>query len=329
MRRVNIVLDNKGRKIEYLRISITDRCNLRCTYCMPEKGVEQVYHDNIMSLDELYAIVKETSELGIEKVRITGGEPLVRKGIISFIKKIKSIDKIKEVSITTNGILLEENIDELYDAGLDRINISLDTFMEKRYEEITRRKGLKKVLNSIDKAIKKGFKRIKINTVITRELNFDEISSFVDLARQKSIDVRFIELMPIGEGKKYTSVSNDEIKKIIEKDFKLKPIDKKNGSGPAKYYEIHGGLGTIGFISAMSHEFCNECNRIRITPEGFLKLCLHSNKGINLRELIRQGITNEELRNILKDNIFNKPDRHHFKENTDDADVRLMSQIGG
>ncbi|PAB56807.1 GTP 3',8-cyclase MoaA [Anaeromicrobium sediminis] len=323
------MLDKMGRQIEYLRVSVTDRCNLRCVYCMPEGGIEQVTHDEILSFDELYRVIKETTYLGIKKVRITGGEPLVRKGIISFIKKVKEIKGIEEVCLTTNGILLADYMDQLYEAGLDRINISLDTFNCDRYKSITRRDGLDKVLKAIELGVEKGFKRIKVNTVIIKELNYEEIEDFVNLAEEYDIDVRFIELMPIGEAKGYTPTSNDEIKGIIKMHRKLYPVYSKKGSGPAKYYKTNGSKGRIGFISAMSHEFCQECNRIRITPEGFLKLCLHSNKGIDLKELLRNNIDDYELRHIIKDAVENKPDRHHFNENSEDEDNRLMSQIGG
>jgi cyclic pyranopterin phosphate synthase len=296
---------------------------------MPENGIEQVAHDDILSFDELYRVIKETTNLGIKKVRITGGEPLVRKGIIPFIKRIKDIEGIEEVCLTTNGILLLDYMDQLYEAGLDRINISLDTFNCDKYKSITRRDGLHKVLEAIDLGVKKGFKRIKVNTVIIKELNYEEIEEFVNLVEKYDIDVRFIELMPIGEGKDYTPTSNDEIKEIIKRNRNLYPVYSKKGAGPAKYYKTNGAKGRIGFISAMSHEFCQECNRIRITSEGFLKLCLHSKRGIDLRQLLRSKIDDHELGYIIREAVENKPDRHHFNENSEDQDNRLMSQIGG
>ncbi|MEJ8553957.1 GTP 3',8-cyclase MoaA [Tepidibacter sp. Z1-5] len=323
------MVDNTGRKIEYLRVSITDRCNLRCIYCMPKDGIELINHDEILTFEELYRIIKSSSSLGISKIRITGGEPLARKGIIEFIRNVKSIQGIEEVSLTTNGILLEEYLDELLKAGLDRINVSVDTLNEELYSKITRNKGLDKVLRGINAALDKGIKRVKINTVIVKEINNEEIMDFVELIEKIPVDVRFIELMPIGEGKKYTQVSNDEVKNIILKNRELIPFFNVKGSGPATYFKTKSSKGSIGFISPISHEFCSQCNRIRITPEGFLKLCLHWNDGVDLKKYLRNEVSDEELNNIIYKAIKQKPYRHEFKSQNKNSDCRNMSQIGG
>ena len=325
------MLDKLNRKIDYLRISVIDRCNLRCVYCMPEEGIESIPHDEILTYDEILRICEIVSELGIRKIKITGGEPLVRKDIVNLIRDIKNIDKIEQVTLTTNGILLHEMLDDLYDAGIDAINISLDTLNKDNFKKITRRDGLEKVLMSIDKAYDLGI-RVKINCLAIRDFNLREIVEIASFAKDREIDVRFIELMPIGFGKKYTQIDNDEILSILESHFgTFEIVTEKRGNGPAKYYRNQNMKGCIGFISAISHEFCESCNRIRLTSSGFLKLCLHYNKGIDLKEPIRNGISDEDLKKLIHDTIWNKPISHKFGHASEEQDIELknMVQIGG
>lgn len=325
------MLDKLNRKIDYLRISVIDRCNLRCVYCMPEEGIESIPHDEILTYDEILRICEIVSELGIRKIKITGGEPLVRKDIVNLIRDIKNIDKIEQVTLTTNGILLHEMLDDLYDAGIDAINISLDTLNKDNFKKITRRDGLEKVLMSIDKAYDLGI-RVKINCLAIRDFNLREIVEIASFAKDREIDVRFIELMPIGFGKKYTQIDNDEILSILESRFgTFEIVTEKRGNGPAKYYRNQNMKGCIGFISAISHEFCESCNRIRLTSSGFLKLCLHYNKGIDLKEPIRNGISDEDLKKLIHDTIWNKPISHKFGHANGEQDIELknMVQIGG
>lgn len=325
------MLDKLNRKIDYLRISVIDRCNLRCVYCMPEEGIESIPHDEILTYDEILRICKIVSELGIRKIKITGGEPLVRKDIVNLIRDIKNIDKIEQVTLTTNGILLHEMLDDLYDAGIDAINISLDTLNKDNFKKITRRDGLEKVLMSIDKAYDLGI-RVKINCLAIRDFNLRELVEIASFAKDREIDVRFIELMPIGFGKKYTQIDNDEILSILESRFgTFEIVTEKRGNGPAKYYRNQNMKGCIGFISAISHEFCESCNRIRLTSSGFLKLCLHYNKGIDLKEPIRNGISDEDLKKLIHDTIWNKPISHKFGHASEEQDIELknMVQIGG
>lgn len=325
------MLDKLNRKIDYLRISVIDRCNLRCVYCMPEEGIESIPHDEILTYDEILRICEIVSELGIRKIKITGGEPLVRKDIVNLIRDIKNIDKIEQVTLTTNGILLHEMLDDLYDAGIDAINISLDTLNKDNFKKITRRDGLEKVLMSIDKAYDLGI-RVKINCLAIRDFNLREIVEIASFAKDREIDVRFIELMPIGFGKKYTQIDNDEILSILESRFgTFEIVTEKRGNGPAKYYRNQNMKGCIGFISAISHEFCESCNRIRLTSSGFLKLCLHYNKGIDLKEPIRNGISDEDLKKLIHDTIWNKPISHKFGHASEEQDIELknMVQIGG
>lgn len=325
------MLDKLNRKIDYLRISVIDRCNLRCVYCMPEEGIESIPHDEILTYDEILRICEIVSELGIRKIKITGGEPLVRKDIVNLIRDIKNIDKIEQVTLTTNGILLHEMLDDLYDAGIDAINISLDTLNKDNFKKITRRDGLEKVLMSIDKAYDLGI-RVKINCLAIRDFNLSELVEIASFAKDREIDVRFIELMPIGFGKKYTQIDNDEILSILESRFgTFEIVTEKRGNGPAKYYRNQNMKGCIGFISAISHEFCESCNRIRLTSSGFLKLCLHYNKGIDLKGPIRNGISDEDLKKLIHDTIWNKPISHKFGHANGEQDIELknMVQIGG
>ena len=325
------MLDKLNRKIDYLRISVIDRCNLRCVYCMPEEGIESIPHDEILTYDEILRICEIVSELGIRKIKITGGEPLVRKDIVNLIRDIKNIDKIEQVTLTTNGILLHEMLDDLYDAGIDAINISLDTLNKDNFKKITRRDGLEKVLMSIDKAYDLGI-RVKINCLAIRDFNLRELVEIASFAKAREIDVRFIELMPIGFGKKYTQIDNDEILSILESRFgTFEIVTEKRGNGPAKYYRNQNMKGCIGFISAISHEFCESCNRIRLTSSGFLKLCLHYNKGIDLKGPIRNGISDEDLKKLIHDTILNKPISHKFGHANEEQDIELknMVQIGG
>ena len=325
------MLDKFNRNIEYLRISVIDRCNLRCVYCMPEKGVEFIPHEEILTYDEILKICDVVSELGIKKIKITGGEPLVRKDIVNLIRDIKNLDKIEQVTLTTNGILLYDMLDDLYDAGIDAINISLDTLKSDNFKRITRKDGLEKVLKSIDKAYDLGI-RVKINFLAIKDFNIDEIADIASFAEDRDIDVRFIELMPIGFGQKYKEIQSDEILSILESRFgRFETVTEKRGNGPAKYYKNENLKGCIGFISAISHEFCESCNRIRLTSNGFLKLCLHYNKGIDLKDSIRSGISDEDLKILIHDTIWNKPLQHKFghTEGEQDIEVKNMVQIGG
>lgn len=325
------MLDKLNRKIDYLRISVIDRCNLRCVYCMPEEGLESIPHEEILTYEEILRICETVSQLGIKKIKITGGEPLVRKEIVNLIRDIKNLDKIEQVTLTTNGILLYDMLDDLYDAGIDAINISLDTLKEDNFKQITRRDGLEKVLMAIDKAYNLGI-RVKINCLAIRDFNINELADIANFAKDREIDVRFIELMPIGFGKKYTQIDNDEILSILESNFgTFEPVTEKRGNGPAKYYKNKDMKGCIGFISAISHEFCESCNRIRLTSNGFLKLCLHYNKGIDLKAPIRSGISDEDLKVLIHDTIWNKPLSHKFGHTNGEKDIEVknMVQIGG
>ena len=325
------MIDKLNRKIEYMRISVTDRCNLRCVYCMPEEGIENISHEEILSYDEIIRICKCIANLGIKKIKITGGEPLVRKDIIDLIKEIKEINGIDEVTITTNGVLLYEMADKLYEAGIDAINISLDTLNRDKFLKITRRDKYENVSMAIDKLIDLGV-RVKINCLAIKENNLSEIVKIAAYSKNNNIDVRFIELMPIGYGKNYPGISNEVILGLLEDEYgSFKKVKEKRGNGPAVYYKNDKFKGYIGLISAISNEFCETCNRVRLTANGFLKLCLHYNKGIDLKEPIRSDITDKELENMIYHAIRNKPLGHNFyhDSNIENVENKNMVQIGG
>lgn len=284
--------------------------------------------ENILSNEEIYKIAKESAKLGIRKVRLTGGEPLVRKGIVDLIKKINSIEEIEEICLTTNGILLEENIDELYKSGLRKVNISLDTLNKEKYNKITRGGDINKVINAIDKCLDYGIV-VKLNVVIIKGINDDEILDLMNLTLNKKVDVRFIELMPIGEGKKFEGLSNEHIKDYIKElniDFDYEA--RESSDGPAKYIKLKNSIGRVGFISPMSNCFCEDCNRMRITTEGTLKQCLNWKSGINLKKAVNSN-GEEELKNIIEKSIYNKPEKYLFKEESEDKEEKFMNEIGG
>lgn len=318
------MIDGFGRKINYLRISLTDRCNLRCIYCMPKKGITDIVpHDELLSLEEIYELTKSFVELGIDKIRFTGGEPLVRKNIVELIRKTSELDGIKDISLTTNAQLLKAMAKDLKEAGLNRVNISLDTLDPEKFSTITRGGNLNSVLESIDEAIKVGLTPIKINTVLMGGFNDNEIRDLVELTK-RGIDVRFIELMPIGEAVGFAKdkfISNDIILKTISE---LEPVEREDISSPATYYKLPGASGKVGIINPISCKFCDNCNRIRLTSTGQLKLCLHSNIEIDLKSALRNK---EDIKQIIRDSILTKEESHHLED--EEYITRNMNQIGG
>ena len=311
--------DRFGRNITYLRISVTDLCNLRCKYCMPESGVESLCHSDILSIEEIVEIVKVASKNGIKKIRLTGGEPLVRRGFINLCKQISKIDEIEDIAITTNGVYLKEMADELFENKVRRINFSLDTLIKEKYNDITRRNDFDKTMESLFYAIKKGFK-VKINVVLIGGFNDDEIQDFVNLANDYVLEVRFIELMQIGETANWSKNKFVSNKIVLEK---VPELEFDGVSGVAKIYKIKGQKGRIGLISPISCSFCEDCNRIRLTSDGKLKPCLHSKDEINLK-----GLSGEELEEVFKRGIYEKPEKHHLEDGKSES-ARDMNKIGG
>ncbi|EHI97744.1 molybdenum cofactor biosynthesis protein A [Clostridium sp. DL-VIII] len=325
------MLDLFGRTIDYLRISITDKCNFRCKYCMPEGNVDSLKNDEILTLDEIIKICKSASELGIKKIKITGGEPLLREDVIELIKCIKRLPLINNVTLTTNGALLYDKIQELKESEIDSINVSLDSLVKEKFNDITRREEFDAVIKGIKEAIKNGIK-VKINCVPIKNFNFDEITNIALISKEKNVDVRFIEMMPMGLGQSFSGVSSKEILEVLEKEYgEFSKIENIDGNGPATYYRNKEFRGSIGFISAVSNEFCKNCNRIRVTADGFLKPCLCYGSGFDIKNLIRNRIDEKELTNAIKIGILSKPEKHEFneKKKSDKIEIRKMSQIGG
>lgn len=314
------MLDNKGRKIEYLRLSITKECNLRCIYCIPEK---LKCEKDRLDYKKYIEIVDIFSKLGIKKVRITGGEPLMNPDFLKIISGIQKVVGIEEVGITTNGLLLDKYLDDLELYGIKNLNISLDSLNRDTYRVMTRGGDLEKVLLTIEKGLIRGFK-IKLNVVLIEGYNENEIDDFIDYIKNREIELRFIELMPIGEGKKYGGINNKVLKAKLEKDYNIESVEKSGIRGPVNLYKISGYRGKIGFITPISDIFCNECNRVRVSAKGILKLCLYSEGVLDLDRYI--DIYGEDTVLKLRDKILNKPKEHNFKScGIDD----YMNNIGG
>ena len=326
------LIDTYNRKIDYIRISVTDRCNLRCIYCMPSDGVREITHSEILTYEEIIRILSIATNLGIKKVRITGGEPLVRKGLPYLIKTISNLGAIEEISLTTNGVLLKRFARELKEAGLNRLNISLDSMDPKRYEEITKGNNLSDVWEGIRAAEELGFSPIKINMVPIRGFNDNEIKEFASLTFNKPYHIRFIEFMPTGAKdiwSKEKYISTKELKEAISGLGELKPIKNEWGSGPAKNFKLLNAKGVIGFISAVSDHFCAGCNRLRLTSDGKLRPCLFSDSEIDLKKALREGCDDDELQRLLLLGLQIKPEKHNINESDPNAIERPMSAIGG
>lgn len=321
--------DRYDRKIDYVRISITDRCNLRCKYCMPEDGIKLLEHSDILSYEKILKICEAFTKIGITTFKITGGEPLVRKGVIEFIKALKALDNVKEVTLTTNGVLIDRMAESLIESKVDRINVSLDTLDRDRFFEITRRDSLDIVLKGIYRMVDLGFKNLKINSVPIKPLISKDLLGLANLAKDMPISVRFIELMPIGKGNEYIGSTREDILRILEANFgRALAYEGKLGNGPAKYIKFKDFIGYIGFIEALNDKFCDDCNRIRLSATGFLKLCLHYDYGFDIKDLV-DDLGVDDLAIKLENIIYKKPKSHNFGERKNHADNKNMNQIGG
>ena len=327
-----MLLDPYRRKINYLRISVTDRCNLRCRYCMPEEGIPIMRHDDLLRYEEILRIVRVFAAEGISKVRLTGGEPLVRKGIDGFIAQLSGIPQIKDLSLTTNGILLREFAHGLKQAGLKRLNISLDSLRQERFCQITRRDEYEKVWAGIVEALSAGFSPIKLNMVAIRGVNDDEIEDFARLTLHLPLTVRYIEYMPSGNGEEWNEsaiLTLTEIRSRLDKVGKLIPVPVDQWDGPAMRFRFEGAQGEIGLIGAVSSHFCSECNRLRLTPDGKIRTCLFSDEEIDVKEILRRGGSDRDLRERLLVALKTKPERHHINTQQFKKCQRNMSAIGG
>ena len=316
--------DNYSRDIDYLRISITDRCNLRCRYCMPEEGIEKRGHEEILSIEEILEITEAAARSGIKKVRITGGEPLVRRGVLELCQGISKLPGIDELAVTTNGILLPEMAEDLKKAGVGRVNISIDSLDPVKYAHITRHGELSRVLEGIRAALDAGLRPVKLNVVLMGGFNDDEIEAFVDLTRQDALEVRFIELMPIGEGVPFWEASYLSNEAVPERVPELVP-EEDVGRGVARLFRLPGAPGRVGLINPISSHFCESCNRLRLTADGKLKPCLHSDLEIKVR-----GLHGEELEQALREAALAKPRRRTALSGESPSPAgRRMNQIGG
>ena len=330
------MLDKYERNINYLRVSITDRCNLRCTYCRPKEGLSQKGHEDILRYEEILRIVSQAVKMGFIKVRVTGGEPLVRRGCIEFLKQLKKVDGLQDISLTTNGVLLEQYAQDIFSAGIRRINISLDSLNKEKYFQITGGGRLEDVLHGIDAAEKIGFSPIKINAVVMRDFNEDEILNFAELALRKPFQIRFIELMPISDVNANQSdqfLPTSQLYGTISNRFQLEALGKKKhvSDGPARIYKMKDGAGEIGFINPVSDHFCKTCNRLRLTADGKLRSCLLHETEVDLKAALIRMCPDEELAGLIRQAIMLKPRQHDL----DCTDKRIkkchrdMSDIGG
>lgn len=335
--------DSHGRTIDYVRISLTDRCNLRCIYCMPADGIDQVPHVEILSFDEILKFVRVAAQMGVRRVRLTGGEPLVRKGVVDLVRDLHQIPGLRDISLTTNGILLARNAEALAEAGLSRVNISLDSLDADQYREITRGGNLDDVLAGIDAALAAGFNPVKVNAVAVRSLHQDYYA-FARMSVYRPLHMRFIEYMPVGDSSGVCGhgwgeedvISVDDIRESINARAgaeglpTLEPVEgssRPEGGGPARYWQFPGAQGTVGFISPLSRHFCSECNRLRLTSQGMLRPCLFSDDEFDAREVLRTG-SDDDVRALIQQALGAKPEEHEQGDHANATQVG-MNQIGG
>ncbi len=326
------LIDRYNRVLNYMRISITDRCNLRCLYCTPRCGVPKLRHEEILTYEEILRLAKIGVSLGINKIRLTGGEPLVRKGIYEFITRLAGIQGLKEISLTTNGTYLKENLEKIKSGGIKRINVSLDTLDKEKYKKITGFDGFRQVWEGIELASDLDLSPIKINVVPIKGLNDDEVINFGKLSLEKPYHVRFIEHMPVGNiDSEFQSnfIPNTIIKTQLESLGKLMPLPETELDGPAKRFRFVGAPGEIGFISPLTEHFCHKCNRLRLTADGHLRVCLLSDKEEDLKGPMRRGASDKVLKHIFLKAARKKPHKHHLDSPHSTPFSRQMSSIGG
>lgn len=320
------LFDSFGRRINYLRISVTNRCNLRCIYCMPPEGVPLIPHSEILSYEEISTVVQVAAGLGFNKIRLTGGEPLVRSELSKLVRMLSQIEGIEGISLTTNGTLLKKYAWELKGAGLTRVNVSLDTLKADKFREITRLGDLENVLDGIEAAKDAGLAPVKINMVVMRGINDDEVLDFANMTREEEWDVRFIELMPFAGVAEL--VPSGELRWRIRSLGALEPCLPSVGNGPARYYRLSGAKGTIGFISSITEPFCSTCNRLRLTSDGQLYPCLLSGDGVDLKGPLRSNASMQEIERLILKAVISKPEHHRLAQGVVPL-KRNISQIGG
>ena len=326
------LIDGMGRTIVNLRVSVTDRCNFRCTYCMPADNVEFMDRSNLLTFEEIHRVVTVASSLGINRIRLTGGEPLMRKNLPTLIKMINEVEGINDVALTTNAFFLNDQAQSLYDAGLKRLNVSLDALDPEKFRDVNRRDCLQAVLDGLDTARKVGFKSIKINAVAVRNFSESEIMSLIEYGRSDGFEVRFIEFMPLDSDKVWERdkvLFGHEIVELIKEKYELVPVDNSLEIGPASEYTFADGKGKIGIITAVSNPFCDHCNRIRMTADGKLRTCLFSTDETNLKEMIRSGDNNEKIAETIRQAVLVKEPGHKINLDDFERPDRAMHAIGG
>ena len=326
------LIDSCNRHLNYLRVSITDRCNLRCTYCMPDDRIPRLKHSEILRYEEILRVLRVGVSLGISKIRITGGEPLVRKGVYGFLEQLNKMDQLKDISLTTNGMLLAESIDRIYASGIRRIDISIDTLDRRKYEQITGFDGLPQVWRGIEAARAKGFSPIKLNIVALKGINEDELEEMARLSFKYPFHIRFIEQMPIGKAQSAPGkpLLAPVIKQRISSLGRLLPVEKSFHDGPAQRYRIEGAIGEVGFIPAISQHFCDRCNRLRLTASGQLRPCLLSDRQEDLKGPLRAGCSDAEITKIFMKAVQHKPCDHNLTDDDSKTGVDgQMHAIGG
>ncbi|NKB31570.1 MAG: GTP 3',8-cyclase MoaA [Pseudomonadales bacterium] len=329
---VNKLVDNFGRHIDYIRLSVTDRCDFRCVYCMTE-DMTFLPRSEILSLEELYLVAKAFTELGVKKIRLTGGEPMVRTDVMSLIEKLGALPGLEELLLTTNGAQLDKYAPALKSAGVNRINISIDSLDAERFKRISRVGKLEKVLAGIEAARAAEFDRIRLNSVIMRGYNEDEVIPLTEYALDRNIDIAFIEEMPLGEASDHdredTTCSNEWVRNVIEEKYELLNSTAKT-AGPSRYVQVVNKPSCIGFISPVTHNFCEDCNRVRVTVEGRLLLCLGNEHSIDLRDILRdEAKSHDDLKQAIVASMDIKPERHYFYDKDHEQPVRLMNMTGG
>jgi GTP 3',8-cyclase len=326
------LVDGHGREIGDVRISVTDRCNFRCQYCMPAEGLPWLQREALLSYEEMARLVGLLAEMGVHDVRLTGGEPLVRKELWRLVERISAIEGVRDLSLTTNGYLLERQVDDLVRAGLRRVNVSLDALAPDRFFQLTRRDALAQVLAGLAAAERyPELRPIKVNVVAIRGFTEAEVLNFAEFARRNPYEVRFIEFMPLDADRAWTRdqvLANADVRAIIEERYELEPVGRER-SGTARRWRFADGAGEIGFISPVTEPFCGDCNRIRITAEGELRTCLFSMRETDLRGPLRDGASDDDIEQIIRDAVWRKELKHHVNDPGFVQPVRTMSQIGG
>jgi cyclic pyranopterin phosphate synthase len=328
------LVDTFGRQVTYLRLSVTDRCDFRCVYCMAEE-MQFVPKQEILSLEELAAVGRAFVDLGVAKIRLTGGEPLIRNGVMTLVEELGALPGLDELTLTSNGSQLRRLAPRLQAAGVKRINISLDTLNPRQFRQLTRHGNLEQVLDGIDAALEAGIERVKLNAVILRGRNESEVPGLVDYARDRGLDIAFIEEMPLGlideHDRALSLCSSDELRQIIGRRYPLTPLGEPTGNaGPARYYSMADSATRVGFISPHSSNFCHLCNRVRVTVEGRLLLCLGNEHSVDLRAILRAPDYHPQaLRDAIVDAMLIKPERHHFHDSDEPQILRFMNMTGG